>query len=297
MLATILSCSVPEKLTDSNYHLIKTPPNGVRVADNFFCDKTEMTNIDWLEYMFWTKRIFGGNSPEYLATFPDTLVWRENYSCLASLTENYLKQPGYMYFPVVGVTQLQAINYSKWRSDRVFEKLLIDMDKIEVDSTQNKDSYFTIEKYFKGTFGKIIPGVKLTHYPNFRLPSLVERTIILQYADSVDHIYFKNCESKYCKDCKTNFPMFNSDVVPCLKDSLRIEPTISVNDNYAAKKGDPIFNLRGNVSEWSSEVNITLGGGWFDKRANILQADTFHTDKQNAWTGFRNVCEWKLWNE
>ena len=63
MLATILSCSVPEKLTDSNYHLIKTPPNGVRVADNFFCDKTEMTNIDWLEYMFWTKRIFGGNSP------------------------------------------------------------------------------------------------------------------------------------------------------------------------------------------------------------------------------------------
>ena len=91
--------------------------------------------------------------------------------------------------------------------------------------------------------------------------------------------------------------MFNSDVVPCLKDSLRIEPTISVNDNYAAKKGDPIFNLRGNVSEWSSEVNITLGGGWFDKRANILQADTFHTDKQNAWTGFRNVCEWKLWNE
>ncbi|MBK8347024.1 MAG: hypothetical protein IPL08_05145 [Saprospiraceae bacterium] len=55
--------------------------------------------------------------------------------------------------------------------------------------------------------------------------------------------------------------------------------------------------MRGNVSEWSSEENITFGGGWLDKREKILTTDTFHVDKQNSWTGFRNVCEWKQWKE
>jgi hypothetical protein len=127
----ILSCSISEKLTDSNYHLVKTPPSGVKVADNFFCDRAEMDNIGWREYIFWTKRTFGDNSPEYFATLPDTLVWRENYSCLESFVDYYLKHPAYTWFPVVGVTQQQAIDYSKWRSDRWFEKLLIDMNKIE----------------------------------------------------------------------------------------------------------------------------------------------------------------------
>ncbi len=297
MTVMILSCSVSEKLSDSNYHLMKIPPNEVKVADNFFCDRTEMDNIGWREYIFWTKRTFGDNSPEYFATLPDTLVWRENYSCLESFIDYYLKHPAYTWFPVVGVTQQQAIDYSKWRSDRWFEKLLIDMNKIEWDSTQNKDTYFTIEKYFNGTFGKILHGDKVQYYPNFRLPTLTERQQIIHYADSVDKAYFEKCNSKYCKDCKTNFPKFYSDVIPCIKDTFKVEPTISTNENYSAKKGNPIFNLRGNVSEWSSEKNITLGGGWFDKRERVLQTDTFHINKQNAWTGFRNVCEWKRWKE
>jgi hypothetical protein len=293
----ILSCSAPEKFTDSNYHLLMTPPSGVKVADNFYCDRSEMNNLGWREYSYWTKRTFGDNSVEYDASLPDTLVWRENFSCLESLVHHYLKDPAYTSFPVVGVTQQQANDFSKWRSDRYFEKLLLDMNKIEWDSTQNSDTYFTIEKYFTGTFGKILPGEKVKYYPNFRLPTWTERQQILQYADTVDKTYFEKCNSKYCRDCKTNFPKFYADIIPCMEVTFKITPTINTNDNYAAKKGNPIFHLRGNVSEWSSTKNITLGGGWFDKRERILQADTFYTDKQNAWTGFRNVCEWKQWEE
>lgn len=297
LMIIIWSCSAHQKLTDSNYHLVKTPPNGVKVADNLFCDITEIDNLSWGEFMYWTKRTFGGNSPEYLATLPDTSVWRESYPCLNLFAEYYIRHPAYSLFPVVGVTQQQAIDYSKWRSDRYFEVLLVRMNKIEWDSIPNRNTYFTIEKYFNGTFGKILSGEKVKYYPNFRLPTLTERQLILHYADSLDKAYFEKCNSKYCKDCKTNFPKFYSDITPCLKETSNTEPTHRTDDNYSAKKGNPIFNLRGNVGEWSSEKNITLGGSWFDKRERILQTDTFFIDKQNAWTGFRNVCEWKQWKE
>ncbi len=293
----ILGCSTANKIADNNYQILEIPPNGVKIADNFFCDKTEVANIGWREYMLWTKRIFGRNSAEYIAILPDSLVWRQNFYCLESFTVYYLNHPTFIEYPVVGITKQQAIDFSKWRSDRYFEILLLLMNKIEFDSTQNRGNYFTIEKYFKGTYGKILPGEKVKYYPNFRLPTISERKYILNYADSLDQAYFKKCNSKYCKDCKTNFPKFYSDIVPCNKDTLKAEPTISTKVNYSAKKGHPIFNLRGNVSEWSSEENITFGGGWLDKREKILTTDTFHVDKQNSWTGFRNVCEWKQWKE
>jgi hypothetical protein len=257
-----------------------------------------MDNLGWREYMFWTKRIFGYNSPEYNATIPDTLVWRvRHFSCCEPFVEYYLRHPAYSWHPVVGITQQQAKDYSVWRSNKVFENILIKMNKIEWDSLQNKDTYFTIEKYYNNKFDRIIPGEKVRYYPNFRLPTLSERKKILQYADSVDRKYFEKCNSKYCKYCKTNFPKFYSDINPCVNEWPDLEATVNTNDNYSAKKWNSVFNLRGNVSEWSSEINTTFGGGWFNNRDRILQTDTFHIYEQNAWTGFRNVCEWKQWKE
>ena len=43
------------------------------------------------------------------------------------LVENYLRHPGYGQYPVVGVSWRQAVNYCKWRGERVNEKILIDM--------------------------------------------------------------------------------------------------------------------------------------------------------------------------
>ncbi len=70
-------------------------------------------------------------------------------------------------------------------------------------------------------------------------------------------------------------------------------PTISVNDGCISEKVNPIYNLRGNVSEWTLEKNICVGGGWSDQRVIILKSDTFRLDSVNSLTGFRNVFEWK----
>src|SRR5690625_7208825 len=40
------------------------------------------------------------------------------------MTENYLRHPAYAEYPVVGVSWIQAMEYSKWRTDRVNEIML-----------------------------------------------------------------------------------------------------------------------------------------------------------------------------
>ncbi|MBK9257323.1 MAG: hypothetical protein IPM42_17775 [Saprospiraceae bacterium] len=178
-----------------------------------------------------------------------------------------------------------------------FEALLITNKVIQHDASQTKETYFTIEKYFNGELSNIISEKKVNYYPDFRLPNLKERQLILSYSDSLDQAYFKKCNSDYCKECKEQYPEMWSNIVPCLNDSITIDPTRNVNLGCVPKKENPIYNLRGNVCEWILEPNTVVGGSWKDDREQILKSDTFYLLGTNAWTGFRNVCEWKKWKE
>jgi formylglycine-generating enzyme required for sulfatase activity len=45
------------------------------------------------------------------------------------MTNNYLRHPAYARsYPVVGVNWIQAVEFSKWRTDRVNEAILEKMD-------------------------------------------------------------------------------------------------------------------------------------------------------------------------
>ena len=298
ILAFLLgACTASKKITVDNYQTLETPPNGVKISESLFCDQTEITNISWIEYMSWKRKVFGPNSKEYISILPDTSVWLKADVCLEAHTALYFNHPAYNNFPLVGVSQEQAEEYSKWRSDRVFEALLIKYKIIANDPNQTKDQYFTIEKFFNGEMKNVISDKKIMYYPNFRLPTSAERKIILAYSDSLDKAYFDNCKSKYCAGCKDNLPEMWTDVVPCTSDSISPEPTRNVHSGCSSKKGNPIYNLRGNVGEWLVEANTAAGGGWKNKREEILKSDTFQYDESNAWTGFRNVFEWKKWGE
>lgn len=288
----ITSCSISRKSYESKYQLY-LPPNCIRVSSNLFCDQTEISNFQWMEYCFWMQKVYGSTSKEYLGTLPDTAVWSKSISCLNSFARIYYDHPAYQDYPVVGLSQQQVIEYSRWRSDRVFEMLLIYLKKIEWDTAQTKETHFTISRYFNGELKNIIPDEKLNYYPNFRLPTLEERQMILKYSDSVDNSYYKKCYSIACKNCKISYLNFRSDIVPCVNDSFKFVPTICILSGCSIR----IYNLRGNVGEWLSISNVSAGGGWIDNRTKILEDDTFHISTVNAWTGFRNVCEWKKWRE
>ncbi|MBK9630987.1 MAG: SUMF1/EgtB/PvdO family nonheme iron enzyme [Saprospiraceae bacterium] len=294
LIIVFTGCSQTSKLKAPNDYLIN-PPNCVKINDALYCDKSEVANIDWRAYMAWTKVVFGENSQEHKATFPDQSVWNEKDTCLNRYFELYLWHPSYDYYPVVGITQIQVMDYSKWRSDRVFEMILIKYGKLKINPGQTREMHFTIERYFKGEYFDIKPDPNFQYFPNFRLPTLEERSIILKYADSVDKAYFDNCNSKFCKECKVNYPKFSCDILPCSKYLEDIDITKNTYWGCTSKKDGGIYNLRGNVSEWTSENEICVGGGWTDSRDSILKNDTFRLETRNAWTGFRNICEWKIY--
>jgi hypothetical protein len=287
-----------EDETATNYYLIQPPPGTVKIAKNFYCDQTEVGNIHWREYLYWEERVFGKNSKEYLAALPDTTVWLKQGPCFNELYADYLRTRYYDQYPLVGISQKQATDFAKWRSDRAFERQLIELHKLSENQHQTRENHFTIESYFNGTYKSILPGKKVSYYPEYRLPDVQERVLILYYADSVNKAYFDNCDKANCKQCKAHNYNLQAEISPCKSYFVISEPTRNISDPICAAKNDnAIYNLRGNVSEWGFEPGIAFGGGWIDTKERIAKSDTFQINTPNAWTGFRNICEWKKWKE
>ena len=73
-------------------------------VSSFYMDETEVRNIDYREYLFWTRNTFGETYPEvWKRALPDTLVWREELAFNEPLVETYLRHPAFDDYPVVGV--------------------------------------------------------------------------------------------------------------------------------------------------------------------------------------------------
>ena len=265
------------------------PPNGIKINEKLFCDQTEISNIGWLEYMVWTKRVFGKNSLEYKSTLPNKSIWKDKDLEHYSIKDWNLTNFRFAEFPIVGITQEQAMNYSIWRTDRVFEMFLNVNLIIKSPKETTKENYFTVEKYFSGKLN-IEPDTAYLYYPEFRLPNLYERTLILHYSDSVDNAYqltndCKKCWLDYYKTSKDS----NSKRIIKLEEPVRQElkvPCIAPNG---------LHHIRGNVREWVIEPRIAVGECRINlaEKETIKNQDIFFTNQVNAWTGFRNVCEWK----
>ncbi|MCH1547359.1 MAG: gliding motility lipoprotein GldJ [Flavobacteriaceae bacterium] len=103
-------------------------PNQQHVM-SFYMDETEVTNAMYLEYLFWIKENFPPSNENfadiYKGALPDTLVWRNRLGYTEDLVENYLRNPAYGNYPVVGVSWIQATEFAKWRTDRYNEIILM----------------------------------------------------------------------------------------------------------------------------------------------------------------------------
>lgn len=115
------------KVQDDVMHDWNNAPNQQHVQ-SFFMDETEVTNFMYTEYLFWVKKVFPPTEESYKNIYdgvvPDTLVWRNRLGYNETMTLNYLRHPAYANYPVVGVNWIQAVEFSKWRTDRVNENIL-----------------------------------------------------------------------------------------------------------------------------------------------------------------------------
>ena len=115
------------KVQDDVMHDWNNSPTQQHVQ-SFYMDETEVTNFMYLEYLDWLKQVFPPTEENYKNIYegasPDTLVWRNRLGYNETMTNNYLRHPSYANYPVVGVNWIQAVEFSKWRTDRVNEAVL-----------------------------------------------------------------------------------------------------------------------------------------------------------------------------
>jgi gliding motility-associated lipoprotein GldJ len=150
------------KVQDDVMHDWNNTPNQQHVA-SFYMDETEVTNLMYMEYLDWLKRVFPPEDDNYKNIYPgaspDTLVWRNRLGYNETYTNNYLRHPAYASYPVVGVNWIQAVEFSKWRTDRVNENTLETEGYLKKDAKivdVKAESTFSTETYLNApskTFG------------------------------------------------------------------------------------------------------------------------------------------------
>ncbi|MGO4821985.1 MULTISPECIES: gliding motility lipoprotein GldJ [unclassified Flavobacterium] len=143
------------KVQDDVMHDWNNTPTQQHVQ-SFYMDETEVTNFMYLEYLDWVKSVFPPTEEEYQDIYegasPDTLVWRNRLGYNETMTNNYLRHPAYASYPVVGVNWIQAVEFSKWRTDRVNEAILEKKGYLKKNAKTDEvtaESSFSTETYLK----------------------------------------------------------------------------------------------------------------------------------------------------
>jgi len=279
-----VSCSL--FIPKSNYliKILPTPHGTIEIGNNLYFDKTEIPNNSYLNYVFWTADVYGDTSLEFQNVCFTKYHWsefNENYKIRDTL---YYSHPAYRWHPAVGLTYEQALSFTKWRSDRLFEFYLIYNKTIKENLTRNKDSIFTTEKYFNGNYNGVEPNYEIK-YPEYSLPSIEDYEIAYQFADSLNSRNYKKCRQKFCKE---------DMLIDCNSietNSYGGKTTRATKCNFCKK--DIISHLKGNVREYTN-ISLIYGASFVDsaKFENTFRA---LPDNVNCYTGFRNVCSYQKW--
>ncbi len=323
ILAVLLSCKTTQPSHELKLSEYLIPPGTVKIADNSYIDETEISNFSYLEFIWWTSRVYG--KTEMQSILPDTLCWMRlpEVKCPICRVDYYLRHPAYRDHPLVGVSYEQALKFSKWRSDRVMEFILISRGLIPHIPNPQNDSIFSIEAYFTGKYF-IKPNPYIQYYPEYSLPDSMTYMKSLKFADSLNQITIQHRGNKGCDSRHSLLKVKEITEIRCLEtipernDTLPygVEPTKIV---YCKNcKRSLMTDLLGNVREMTKVKGVTFGGSYYDscKVVNTkyfyriahepgtytdhLHKTTYFNDENreaNSYTGFRNVCTWKKWSE
>ncbi len=271
---------------------------------SFYMDETEVTNVDYKEFLFNMAKRDGVSADSVQKLEPNEKVWDGTMSYNDVYATYYFRYPGFNFYPVAGVSWTQANAYSEWRTVYVNE---LEREKNELDSALTKDQL--IER------GSV--------FPDYRLPNEAEweyaakAMIGTQYMDENQEngrIYpwdgrgprnpYNIKRKSRQGDFLANFKRGRGDyagIAGSVSNDGEIIPT-NVYDFPANDFG--LYNMAGNMNEWVQDVYRPLSFQDFDdlnplrKDGVYDEEDTYNTtlidDNYRVYKGgsWRDVAYW-----
>jgi hypothetical protein len=318
ILALLTNCQVSDKLTPrqkwwklqdkmTKQFPIK-PPNGVWLKDNIFLDETEISNVNYLEFLYCIK---DSSTSFQEAMKPDTLAWGRVLYSNDIYIDHYLRYPGFRFHPVVGVSYQKIQSFCKWRTEatnnviknsKAYQKLrkkydiefIFRLPKLEewiyalgTDLVGNKYGIDTTNerklpnknniKYHQELFEK---------EKNIKLPYEQIKADMLRFYQA--NPYYKRANYRL-----TNVPYFDKQHIK-FDSSLYIPLPVWIYEYYSQGRG--FYNLVGNVAEMvtSGDSVFVIGGSFAHTLEELKPPNKGVYVNPEAYIGFRCVAEIKI---
>ena len=306
-VALFLIITISSSAQRANNNL-PTPPNCVWLRDSLFIDKTEIANIHWLEYLHCLQ--IDSSIMQYKKAMPDTSVWLTTNDTLK--WKYYLRDPGYRYYPVVGITKQQVENFCRWRSQMVNVRLEDPMFREKYLNGHNTKLRYTFRLPTEEEWGfAAMGGLDSTAYP-FGFKDYLQKISLKDdwkfyyqhmLSNNINTDDFKSLFKDFLKKGKEPFfncllpfgNLFNYGALSPLSSARMdyIDTSLSkfVYQSIFKPNAYGIYDMIGNVSEMVAETGVSKGGSWAVNLEDSKLIKQQKYTKPTSWLGFRCACE------
>ncbi|MDP4267727.1 MAG: SUMF1/EgtB/PvdO family nonheme iron enzyme [Bacteroidota bacterium] len=250
---------------------MEVPPGTIWLKDNLFFDQCEIRNLDFMEFLYWIHIV----KPEKeVSLLPDTNCWIKEYPGKTGifLASNYLRNPKFREYPVIGISYKQVVEYCAWRTDRVNEYYNIREGRLKI--------------------GEIVKNPeladKLPKLVLFRLPTKEE----WEYAafggkDSVNNKLFPYGYTNLI-DNKKRFVSVTKEYTNLYPEKM--PPGIECVE-FGKRNNGGFYNMLGNVSEMIGDSTIVMGLNYNLYLENNSLKSEFKNTAPGTFIGFRCIAE------